>query len=429
MGLYDAVKTLSSKYTVNVNVFNNEEKTAAMYLMENGRHSELRFLINDTLNFHYMNEKKQSAMTILFKKIYKYYKELDMESVIPYIKIIKVLADKNVNLDISIDEEGNTPMMFFSMIEDWNTLSYIIYNSKNFNLSLKNKKGESVGSILMKQKPTMASYYSSMNIKNLIRCIFSHPSFDPACCDNAGNNVLMDYIINSPIDIDYRGTLKSHKEFLTHVNQHEENLLIVAVKFGRHDLIRYIINAEGCNINHQDSLGNTALHYAVMLNDYFIVNCLAYYHADINIKNKEGKSPINLVNESGDTTMKKFILKPCNSHDFQNIKDRSQSKSIFSFGEKHKFRELNENLRNKYQEFHREEIRYSKEELKYQPNRTPKHDTEYYSKVFKVYFTFDIESYKSGDIYVDPKLRELLNIEINEFSSRKFFNEYIFLDY
>jgi len=264
-------------------------------------------------------------------------------------------------------------------------MAYLIFNCLDIDLSIKNKKGESFSSLCAKHRPSKESTYSGINAKYLMYHIFSQPSFDASYRGIAGMNVLMDYIIyySENYDINFRDILKAHKEYLTVTNDDQENLLIVATKLGCHDIITHIV-FEGSDVNQQDILDNTALHYAVMINDYYIANLLAYHYADINIKNKEGKSPVNLVNDSGDSTMLKTILKPCSSYKFEKKEKKSSSK--FSLRKTYKFRELNNDLRKKYHEKYNEIIKNNKIEHNYVPNKTPKYDTEYYTDVFKAYF-------------------------------------------
>jgi len=399
--IYELMRTLSVKENLDVNIFNNDERTALMYLMEDGRYSELRdFVAKDKkdINFYFKNSKNETAFSIFFKKYYEYYRQINIEKLIPYIKVIKNFIDIGVNLNVPIDEEGNTPMMFFNMIEDWVSMAYIIVFNNNIDLSIKNNKGESFTSFCFKHKPTKQSNYSSINAKYLMYDIFTHPTFDVGCKDRAGNNILMNYIISYPKNYEENivEVLRSHKEFSALTNDNQENLLIVATKMGCYDIIKYIVAAEGCDVNQQDILGNTALHYAVMLRDNFIVNLLAYYHADINIKNKEGKSPINMIKESGDSTMQKFVLKPCTPYEFQKKEKKSKKNkdSLFSFGKTYEFSELNVDLRREYLKNYNndDDINDKKSEHKYINNVTPKFNTEYFSGAFKEYFPAVVDS-------------------------------------
>ena len=397
--IYEPLRSLSVKEFVDVNIFNNDERTALMYLMDDARCTEIKYFIdNKNVNLYFKNHKNETAFSIFFKNYYEAYRKLDMDKILSYIKVIKLLLQKKISLNVSIDEEGNTPMMFFLMIEDWVTMAYIVLNCLDIDLSIKNNKGESFSSLCAKHKPSKESTYSGINAKYLMYHIFSQPSFDASYRGIAGMNVLMDYIIyyTENYDFNFKDMLKAHKEYLTVTNDDQENLLIVATKLGCHDIITHIV-FESSDVNQQDILGNTALHYAVTINDYYIANLLAYYHADINIKNKEGKSPVNLINDSGDSAMLKTILKPCPSYKFE--KKEKKSSSIFSFKKTYEYREVNEKLREKYQEKYNDIVRENEEikvDYKYIPNKTPKYNTEYYTDVFKAYFPQVVEAFEKN---------------------------------
>jgi len=373
-----------------------------MYLLNDFRIEELKFFISDRVNFDFKNRNNETALSIFFKNYYESYRQLDIEKILQYIKIIQIFVQKRVNLNVSIDEEGNTPMMFFLMIEDWITMAYIMINYPDMDLSIKNKKGKSFSGLCENHKPTKESAYSGIIPKILMYHLFAHPTFNAGEKGIAGNNVLMNYIINyvENFEINFKEALKAHKEFKSVTNDNQENLLMIAVKLGRHDIIKHIVPVEGGDINQQDVLGNTALHYAVMLNDCVIADLLAYNHADINIKNNDGLSPVNIAKNSGNSTLYKLLLKPCPSYKVEKMGKKGNS--IFNFGKGNDLGEYNENLRRKYQEKLNEEIRINEKKLdeKYAPLDTPKFNTEYYTDVFKAYFPRVVDAFSNNPVTV-----------------------------
>jgi ankyrin repeat protein len=50
-------------------------------------------------------------------------------------------------------------------------------------------------------------------------------------------------------------------------------------------------------LNVQDSKGNTALHYAVINNKEVVVKNLCFSRCNVNLLNKENKSPLHLATE------------------------------------------------------------------------------------------------------------------------------------
>ena len=54
---YDAIKTLSIIDNLDVFIFNNEEKTAIMYLMEDERCLERRYLSDKNMDYYFKSSK------------------------------------------------------------------------------------------------------------------------------------------------------------------------------------------------------------------------------------------------------------------------------------------------------------------------------------------------------------------------------------
>lgn len=105
---------------------------------------------------------------------------------------------------------------------------------------------------------------------------------------------------------------------------HHESPLIMCAKLCSDGVAKEIFMNKMNNINQKDDNGNTALHYAVELNDYFMTNLLAYNKADPNIKNNDGVTPKDLAKKDKD--LLKYITSPLLSYDFSK---KMKSKSLF----------------------------------------------------------------------------------------------------
>ena len=75
-----------------------------------------------------------------------------------------------------------------------------------------------------------------------------------------------------------------------------DTLLIQAVKNGNEPIIQFLIN-NGCNLNIQNYLGNTALHIAFLKNNLNIVNFLIESGANESIVNNNGLTPWELMKQ------------------------------------------------------------------------------------------------------------------------------------
>ena len=93
---------------------------------------------------------------------------------------------------------------------------------------------------------------------------------------------------------------KKFSEFKEQINNRlyktGDTLLIQAVKNGNEPIIQFLIN-NGCNLNIQNYLGNTALHIAFLKNNLNIVNFLIESGANESIVNNNGLTPWELMKQ------------------------------------------------------------------------------------------------------------------------------------
>eukprot|EP00833_Pecoramyces_ruminatium_P008381 jgi/Orpsp1_1/1182413/evm.model.c7180000081176.1 len=314
-GIYEPIKVLSIVEDLDLNTFNNDDKTAAMYLIEKAKYEELKQIINKDINFYYMNRNNESAMSILFKKYYEYYQKNEPKSEIPYLKVIKTLIQKEVDFNTSIDKQGNTPLMFFIMIEDWISLGYL-FNKQNdsLNLSHQNCYGESAITLCLRlTKKKYEKVIKSNEISfcfphsKLINYFIENKTYNINYIDKKGNNLLMYTIYYDSFEVFFL-LIDKYYDIVDKNSKNLDNALIMCAKLSRGEIAREIIKRNLCDINKKDSNGNTAFHYAVQLNDYYMIDLLSYYNADPNIKNNQGVSPLELA--INDKKMVKYISSP-----------------------------------------------------------------------------------------------------------------------
>jgi len=370
--IYDPISVLAIVKKLDLNIFNDEEKTAAMYLIEDEKTLELKHLITKDMNFYYKNSKNETALSILFAKYARYYDNRDVDKLINIIKIIKILIDKNINLNTCIDEEGNTPFMYFLMYRDWCSIIYFILHCF-FDLDFQYKNARGVSAAVLSLDLSTQLYKSmissdyKLDVKKLLSMFIKNPTFGNDFVDENGNNLLMYAAIKNSLDfVDI--LVRDDKELIEGINMDNETILIICAKLGLYDVARNIILKYGNDgIDHQDKYGNTALHYAILCNDYLIANLLAHNKADLNIKNFEGVSPMDLAKK--DHKMDKYMKKPV-------IPSKMVSKV-----KKSSFKPVNENLRNKYRESYTSSMPVKDYGLLKSGNYT-----RIYEKSIKIYF-------------------------------------------
>jgi len=388
--IYTPFKTLLLDPSLDLNCFNNEEKTAAMYLIEDARPHELKQIINKKMILYYKNSKNETALTILFQKYKNYYKEQETLKLIPIVKIIKILIDHQINMNAIIDDEGNTPFMYFLMFKDWSSVTYALTHCPDLDLSYKNCYGENASLLCFEiiknfRKPVDSMY--NVNIRKLISVMIGRPSFDITYKDNEGNNLLMYSVFFNSIDI--ANCLLDTTQQAYETNNKNENALILSAKMGCSEIIKSHLLTHGfTDIDHQDMYGNTALHYAIQCQDYYIANTLAYYKANIYIKNKEGVSPLDLAKK--DEKMEKLLKKPILPY---KVNEKIKKSS---------YKPINKEVRDSFKEAFEVIMSLSEQKdgsISSFMNEF-KDNTFMYEKFIRIYFTNQLTDFLGTDLYL-----------------------------
>ncbi|ORX63745.1 ankyrin [Anaeromyces robustus] len=321
--LYIQFALLLTNPKIDPNLIDNNNKTVAMYLAEKGRFLELRALAKRNCNFNFINVNLESVLSLLIKKMYGLdenpYNINDDDSIkkmyYNYFRTLTTLIDLNCDFNIPVDDEENTAIMVFIIVKDFTTLEYVLRKSKNINLSKMNKNGENASSL-----------YIKCNNQYICPLLTENPTFDYHYIDRNNNNtILMLTSMNRP-SLVYK-VIQSNIFSVDEVNNNKENALILAVKTKNlksvEELLKYHIN-----INHQDYLGNTALYYAVELNNLSLIKQLMYdSNININIKNNEGKSALDLANEIGNNSIIHILNDPSSASLYSSSSSLSSSSS------------------------------------------------------------------------------------------------------
>eukprot|EP00833_Pecoramyces_ruminatium_P005080 jgi/Orpsp1_1/1179112/evm.model.c7180000067983.1 len=145
MDKYNSVKPLL-KLDIDANMTNNVGKTAAMYLVENNRYLQLREIVKTKhIDVNYKNKYDETLVTVYLKKYYtdsctneynfiiqsNYYMFKNKAST--FLELIQLGCDFNVVMD----EEGNTPILFLLLIEDYVSANYLL-NKCQIDVSVRN---------------------------------------------------------------------------------------------------------------------------------------------------------------------------------------------------------------------------------------------------------------------------------------------------
>ncbi|OUM61121.1 hypothetical protein PIROE2DRAFT_62710 [Piromyces sp. E2] len=128
---------LMDKPDIDYNVVNNEGKNLAMILVENGRYNELMKLnVKKGIDVNYQNQYGETLVSIFFKKYHElvsdksavFETEKNRFKIQAMSQTLKTLIKLGCDFNRPIDNEGNTPVMYFLIMEDYHSLQYLIDN-------------------------------------------------------------------------------------------------------------------------------------------------------------------------------------------------------------------------------------------------------------------------------------------------------------
>jgi len=311
---------------VDEDVFIKEGKREFLKCVDNFDSETLSYLstqynfISKTKNIvkHIMNEIGETLFSKLIKKYYDaYINDINDEIYEKYIKMLKILVTKlKCNINCAIDEEGNTPIMFFLLIKDYNSINYIL-SCEGIDLSIKNKRGINASYL---------SLFIEKEEKKLRMNFIKHPTFDYSYLDQHNNNLISHFIIRDYYDEALKFLSKSNDKYiLTSVNDKRENTITIIIKSGHSVILKDIFSKKNECFDQQDHLGNTPLHYAIKLKDKDAISLLSYYGANTNINNNEGLTASELAKRINDPEIFECLNNPS-----KVFKKKSKMKNLFS---------------------------------------------------------------------------------------------------
>lgn len=309
----------------NKDIFIDEGKRKFIELVQNDNDTLLKYLsshyqsisnfTNTDILKSIVDEIGITMITILIEKYYNAYMSNDKDSFPKLIRMLKLLIfHLKCDVNTVIDEEGNTPIMFFLLIENYPAVNYIL-SCKDVDLSIKNKHGINASYL---------SLFIEEKEKKLRMKFLEHPTFDHFYLDQQKDNLITHFIIRDCYDEALQVVTKA-KYLLTVPNENGENTITIAIKSGHSDILQDIFFQNEA-FNQQDRLGNTPLHYAIELKDKYAILILAFYGADTSIKNNKGQTALDLANEANDED----ILECLNNPNKILKKKQSKFKKVFS---------------------------------------------------------------------------------------------------
>jgi len=325
-GIMEPLKILSF-ISIDYNAVDSQDRTAAMYLVDKGKYEELQLFVGGNVDLDYRNKNNETVLSILMNNMSALSGTENPGLISLYIRILMILVQMECDFNITIDEEGNTPLMYLIMVKDYCSINYIMTFNRRLNVSIPNKNGITAFLYSLKDGNT-----------SLIDRIIRHRTFNFEYYDKFHNNLLMNYTCNNNARL-VSEIIKLRPHLMNEVNDKKENALILAVKFDNSNLVKMFIEKNNNNINNKnvkanknininsnplknnnsgitvnvnqcDELGNNALYYAVENKNVGIVNQLTLAECDMHHKNNQGVSPYDLAMTLGNKSIIHALQKP-----------------------------------------------------------------------------------------------------------------------
>ncbi|KAG4097363.1 ankyrin [Neocallimastix lanati (nom. inval.)] len=191
---------------INFNLVNNVGKTGAMYLVEHNRFLQLRDLIaQKQIDVNYKNKFGDTLVSVFINNYYRSYSNYmgNFVTEVNYLQYknaaftLQELVKAGCNFNDIIDEDGNTPIIFFLLTEDYVSANYILSNCDNIDVSVQNKFDNSaslLSEFINKNVFDRLQYHKKRNkdrfsYDSLINLIRNNKTFDSSYLN--GNNISM----------------------------------------------------------------------------------------------------------------------------------------------------------------------------------------------------------------------------------------------
>jgi len=327
---------LINKSDINVNISNNVGKNLAMLLVENAQYKEFKILVDKkSIDINYKNKFDETILSVFLRKYYQKWSDDSIRGMNnkyamylifkKYSKTLKTLIDMGCDFNGVIDGDGNTPILFFLLIHDYYPAHYLIKNCPSIDLSVKNKYGINATFLSLDNHKEIKDSLDKQFYEEFKFSFLSNSTFDFSYLDEFNNNLLILAMIKESPLTSYI-SLHIDKEILTRTNNKQENAIIIATKLGDYHVLLNIIKQYSWDINHADSLGNTAIYYAVKIKDKRIINLLMSQKADPTIKNKEGLSAKDIAKEADDPRLLELIENPLTLAEIEKQQRKNKNK-------------------------------------------------------------------------------------------------------
>jgi len=275
---YDDLEKIKYLYRkgVNINTKNDDGETALMRSVKAGKYNIVKYLIKHNAEVNILNNKNQNALVIAFLTVYE--KEVVENK---DLLIIKMLISKKSDPNVPIDEKGNSILMYLIMKNDFSMIKYMMkaYSDK-LDINQKNHLGHNA-----------FMYALKCNNHKIIEFLISSKKINILDEDDYGNDIIMYSTCSMNPDYAKKFISSLHGNMINKCNHSRETYLIMASKINNEKVIDTLLD-KGADVDHQESKGNTILHYAASQGNIDTINKLILHKANLEIQNYQRETPL-----------------------------------------------------------------------------------------------------------------------------------------
>jgi ankyrin repeat protein/predicted O-methyltransferase YrrM len=227
---------------------------------------------------------------------------LHLASIFSYDDMVELLIRYKADVDL-LNAQGQAPLILASLYGNAPSIRSLLAGGAQINIR------DTEGSTLLH----IAALYQ--NHENIAALLEGGPEIDEA---NSEGDTPLHQAVRRSDNLQAVELLLQHGADANTPDRTGKNVLQVAAASNQKDYIRILVS-QGIDINSQDGDGNTALHYPLnnaVRNRMFLpyitetVKVLMEEGADPLIKNKEGKSPLDLAREIGEDELLGLLESP-----------------------------------------------------------------------------------------------------------------------
>jgi ankyrin repeat protein len=261
---------INKKETVDVNIRDDSGNYLITYAIIKNNISSVKLLLDKNCR---IDIKDQEGKTLLYLPIKYNYNEI--------IKLLIEYNEKNIGISIVdlSDVDGNIPLHYSIYFRNLDALDILL--KANSNVNFLDRNGSNALHLAVYSKD---SNICEKIIKNNINInainLIGETALHIAC--NLKLDSIAELLINNNIDINIKDSKTEMTPLVYAINRNSKTISLMLLH-------------RNANVDIQDFMGNTVVHYAILEETFEILLELIKYNPNVNLYNIDGNIPLHLL--------------------------------------------------------------------------------------------------------------------------------------